>query len=66
MPEAEMTLVFLLNPSSQPDLPLLEDLTGESGPRVESDIMLQELAPFSLMGSVSLLLLEPPPPLLTI
>lgn len=56
MPEAEMTLLLLLNPSSQTDLPLFEDLTGESGPMVESDIILQESAPFSLMGRLALLL----------
>lgn len=51
MPEAETTLVFLINPSSQRDLALVEeDLTGESGARVESDKMVQESAPFSLMG----------------
>jgi|APAra0007618257_1042622.scaffolds.fasta_scaffold00550_29 hypothetical protein len=55
MPEAEMTLLLLLNPSSQTDLPFLEDFTGESGPMVESDIILHESAPFSLMGMVALL-----------
>lgn len=56
MPEAETTLLFLANPSSQRDLALVEDLTGESGARVESDIMVQESAPLSLMGSVAVLL----------
>ena len=36
--------------------PLVEDFTGESGARVESDIMVQESAPLSLMGSVAVLL----------
>lgn len=52
MPEAETTL-FLLNPSSHRDMPLRPDFTGDSGPIVESDNIVQESAPFVRMGIVT-------------
>lgn len=54
IPDAEIMLLFL-NPSSQKDVPFRPDLTGESGPKVESDKMLQESAPFARIGMVAAL-----------
>lgn len=47
-------LLFLI-PSSQKDMPLRPDLTGESGPKVESDRMVHESAPFARIGIVAAL-----------
>lgn len=54
-PDAETMLLFL-NPSSQKDMPFREDFTGNSGPIVESDRIVQESAPFVRMGMVAALL----------
>lgn len=55
IPDAETTLLFL-NPSSQKDMPLRPDFTGDSGPKVESDKIVQESAPFARIGMVAALL----------
>lgn len=54
IPDAETMLLFL-NPSIQKDMPLRPDLTGESGPKVESDRIVQESAPFARIGMVAAL-----------
>lgn len=54
IPDAEITLLFL-NPSPQKDMPFLPDFTGDSGPIVESDRIVQESAPFARMGMVAAL-----------
>lgn len=55
IPEAETMLLLFLNPSSQKDLPFRPDLTGDSGPKVESDRIVQESTPFSRIGMVAAL-----------
>ncbi|KAK8266162.1 hypothetical protein V6Z11_D12G225200 [Gossypium hirsutum] len=51
IPYAETTLL-LLNPSIHTDIPFLPDFTGESGPIVELDNIVQESAPLALIGIV--------------
>lgn len=51
-----MLLLLFLNPSSQKGMPCLSDFMGDSGPKVESERMVHESAPFVRIGMVAALL----------
>lgn len=55
-PDAGTMLLLFLNPSSQKGRPYLPDFMGDSGPKVESDRMVQESAPCARIGMVAALL----------
>lgn len=55
IPDAEITLL-LLNPSSHEDMLFRLVFTGDSGPTVESDRIVQESAPFVRIGTLAALL----------
>lgn len=55
IPDADTMLLLFLKPSSQKDVPFRPDLTGDSGPKVESDRIVQESKPFWRMGMAAAL-----------
>jgi len=55
IPDADTMLLLFLKPSSQKEVPFRPDLTGDSGPKVESDRIVQESKPFWRIGTAAAL-----------